>query len=213
MKPGDEDVYAFQFNGRGKITRYLQRALSIELENSESSILVLSQSSQTPLKSVDFLNTLMKTYLQWGVDQNNKIASNTIQFVDKQLKVISDSLVIKEHALEKFQRKSFTNRIFIDELGNNNVDEVMKLEDEQKRRIVEKSYYEAILKLISEKNYSDFPSSNIFGFQDRNLDAEISILRRLDKERMEMRFETKEGSVVIQRKDIQIESQIEKFLD
>ena len=123
----------------------------------------------------------MKTYLQWGVDQNNKIASNTIQFVDKQLKVISDSLVIKEHALEKFQRKSFTNRIFIDELGNNNVDEVMKLEDEQKRRIVEKSYYEAILKLISEKNYSDFPSSNIFWFQDRNFDAEISILRRLDK--------------------------------
>ena len=43
-------------------------------------------------KSVDFLNKLTEVYLKRSLDQKNRVAENTILFIDSQLGEISDSL-------------------------------------------------------------------------------------------------------------------------
>ena len=100
-----EGLYSFTINSIGGLARQLQSNIQIEVEDQESSILVLSHRDLTPSKSLDYLNSLMEEYIQWGRDQNNEITSNTIAFLDEQLKDIADSLVLTEHRLEQTKKK------------------------------------------------------------------------------------------------------------
>ncbi|MCB0802887.1 MAG: hypothetical protein KDB74_07295, partial [Flavobacteriales bacterium] len=158
------DDYSIQFRNADTWARYFQATLNIDVENHESSILVMSEINHTPARSIDFLNALMQTYIRWGVDQNNLIASNTIAFVDQQLQVISDSLMRTEHRLEKFNQKNFSERIFMsEEAGVNNMQEVIKLEEQLTQRSIQKEYYNALIKTLKSDEFRAFPSAAVFG--------------------------------------------------
>ena len=196
-------VYSFQFKELDGWTRYFQRSIQINVENSESSILILSESNRTPQKSIDFLNVLMQEYIQWGMDQNNKIAVNTIAFVDQQLKGIADSLVLTEHRLEQFQRKNFSERIFISKDGSNMV-EVFKLEEELTQRSIQREYYSSLIKSLSSDGYSAFPSAAVFGFQDLNVDRMTARFQVLVEEQKEAGYKMQKASTLIKQKGLEL---------
>src|SRR5690606_881853 len=114
--------------------------------------------NETPAKSIDFLNALMKGYISWGVEQNNQIATNTVQFVDEQLRHIADSLVVTEHQLEQFYKKNFSERIFINDESSsgNNMQEVLNLEVELSKRSIQKEYYGALIRTLESKEFTAF---------------------------------------------------------
>ena len=208
----DESVFAFQSNSRNGWARQFQSSLNIDVENQESSILILSQNSRTPRKSIDFLNALMSEYIEWGKEQNNEIASNTIKFVDKQLTKIADSLIVTEHELEQFQKKNFRARIFIDTESSNLI-QVKELEKILTERNTQKEYYSALIQTLKEGDYTAFPSTSVFGFVDLNIDKLIDQLRASIIERRATMFKHSENSVLIKKQEAEINSQKESLLE
>lgn len=199
--------FRFKFMAVDALARSLQSSIQIDVENQESSILILSHKGQTPQKSIDYLNTLMKTYIQWGREQNNEIANNTIEFVDGQLKKIADSLVRTEYYLENFQKSNFQQRIYPNEEGsNNNVEIVLKLEDELSQRLIQKEYYLALLKALEKEDFNSFPSSAVFGFSDPNLDLLILAFQEGIAELRDMEFRLKENSSLVEQLESKNES-------
>lgn len=207
-----EENYSFRFNSIDGLARNFQASLNIDVENKESSILILTEKNLTYQKSIDFLNCLMKTYINWGVEQNNKIASNTIDFVDNQLKIIADSLVITEFKLEQFQRKSFQERIFLNE-ENSNISEVIKLEGELTQRNVQRNYYATLIENLSNKDFSSFPSSAIFGFQDPYMDLQIEKLMGLLKKVEESDYNLREDNTLLAKYKMDVEKQRNTLLE
>tara|TARA_R100001015_G_C4634464_1_gene201013 strand:- start:4277 stop:6430 length:2154 start_codon:yes stop_codon:yes gene_type:complete len=199
------ESYFFQFVSIDNLARNLQGSIGIDVENQESSILILSHSGTTPAKSIDFLNTLMETYIDWGVEQNNTIATNTIKFIDYQLREIADSLVLTEFRLEQFQKRNFKDRIFVEE-DVNNLKRVFDLEELQTQRAVQKEYYAALMKTVKQKDFTAFPSAAVFGFQDPNIDRMISILMEAIAIEKERALALKSNSLLAERANDEVEA-------
>jgi tyrosine-protein kinase Etk/Wzc len=207
--------YKFNFGSTRALARKLQANIKIEVENPESSILVLSHQSETPEKSIDYLNALMHTYIDWGKEQNTEIARNTIDFVDLQLTKIADSLVKTEFLLEQFQKSNFTDRIYPTEEGNN-IGIVLELEEKLNERLIQKEYYAALIEALGREDFNSFPSSAVFGFSDFNLDQMIIALQSVIKEQNEVAFNLKEESSVyeqLQQKIVKNKNNLKQFAE
>ncbi len=84
----------------------LAGSLSISPLSKDASILVISTSSQVPLKSQVILNSLVNEYSDYNIEQNNQIAENTIHFIDERLLIISNELNGVETKLKNFRQNN-----------------------------------------------------------------------------------------------------------
>ena len=153
----------------------------------------------------------MEQYIQWGMDQNNEIATNTIAFVDEQLRGIADSLVVTEYKLEQFQQKNFSDRIFISE-DENNMQEVIELEEELTQRSIQREYYSALIKTVQSETYTAFPSAAVFGFQYPNVDLITQRIQELVQKQRESNFSIRGNHVIIEQQLEELKSQKQALL-
>jgi len=82
---------------------YLER-LTVKKFNQGSSILELIVEGSLVEKQRRFLNAHTKVYLNYEVEQKNLVAQRTIDFIDRQLSKVADSLKGAEQKLESFQK-------------------------------------------------------------------------------------------------------------
>ncbi len=98
--------YSATWRPTAAVAAGLAGSLGIVPLSKDASILVISTSSQVPLKSEVILNTLVDEYNNYNIDQNNRIADNTISFIDERLLVISGELNTVENGLKSFKENN-----------------------------------------------------------------------------------------------------------
>ncbi|MBE0641359.1 MAG: hypothetical protein IH599_04940, partial [Bacteroidales bacterium] len=81
-------------------------AINIEPVNEEASILRISYKNTNAQKAIDFLNKLTEVYIRNELEEKNQNARRTIEFIDDQLGIISDSMGSVEQELENFRLAS-----------------------------------------------------------------------------------------------------------
>ena len=94
----NEKDFSFKLYQRSKLVANYIDAVAINPINKETSVLKLKINGENPGKNIEFLNTLSKKYIDYGLNDKNNMAINTISFIDKQLSLIKDSLLV----IEKF---------------------------------------------------------------------------------------------------------------
>lgn len=99
----EEKLLSFSINDLNSLAKVYQTSLQLETEPLESSILKFSLTGPTIEKEVDFINALMQYYIENGLKESSEIATNTIKFVDEQLKDISGDLRSTENKIEEFK--------------------------------------------------------------------------------------------------------------
>ena len=104
-------TYAFYINPIDFLAKKYQNNIVIDVEDKESSILVLSLTGNHVKKEIDVLNKISEVYIKYGLEEGNKIANNTILFVDEQLEEVHDSLIMAEYRLKGFKNESNNDRI------------------------------------------------------------------------------------------------------
>jgi hypothetical protein len=82
------------------------KAMKLESVDEKASMITLTVEDDCPEKAVLFLNKHLEMYLQRTLDKKNQVATNTIEFIDRQLSSISDSLDITELSLQNFRRNN-----------------------------------------------------------------------------------------------------------
>ena len=95
--------------------------LSISLSGKESSVLVLSMIDQYPSRSEAILNSLVDYYNEVWINNKNRSAINTTDFINERLVVIEQELATVEEALKKY--KASNNLTDIKALANLYLDE------------------------------------------------------------------------------------------
>ena len=70
----------------------------------DSRLLELTSEGEIPQKETRFLDKLMEEYIAYDLEEKNQTGLKTLNFIDKQLSQVSDSLRRAQQALATFQR-------------------------------------------------------------------------------------------------------------
>jgi tyrosine-protein kinase Etk/Wzc len=139
----DKSLSYFEFYHLDFLTEEFIEKLKVEPVSLRSSLInVFFQGKNIDL-TIDFLNRYLQTYLEDNLSKKNKIAVNTINFIDAQISEISDSLLISESKLKDYRAD---NQVMdLSYQGRQALEQMTKIETERSTLMVQKRYYNYIL--------------------------------------------------------------------
>lgn len=160
--------FYFIINSLNSLANTYRAKLSVELNDKKGSILILTTTGPVAEKEADYQYRLMQTYIQNGLDEKNRIAENTIKFIDSQLGQMSDSLRVAEQRLQNF--RSSNKVINIGAEGNLIYESVQKIQEEKGIAELKGRYYDYLKNyLIEKKNLKDIVAPSAMGVDDIQL--------------------------------------------
>lgn len=138
----------FKINTVHAVTNAYRNKLQIRANSRESSLLSITINSRLVNKEVDFISKLTEIYIEKGLDEKNRNASRTIEFIDDQLEGIQDSLFITEQRLETFKRNN--GIINLSEEGSHLYGQLVKLMEEKASITASQKYYKYLQEYLKE---------------------------------------------------------------
>ncbi len=150
------------------IASQLAGSLNIYPLSKEATILIISTTSQVPLKSQVVLNSLINEYSNFTVEQNNQFADNTIRFIDNELLLISGELNSVENNIKSFKQN---NALDIQTQGSTEVGRAQSLEDKLNDQQVQMSVADMVGQYINnpQRRFELVPSN--LGIGDATLNG------------------------------------------
>ena len=180
----DKDLY-FKLNDLNKLSVAYQKALLIKSPNPmEGSIATINFVGPNIQLSLDFLDGIISKYIQNNIEEKTHLASTTIQYIDRQLANISDTLNQAEQQLQNFRRVH--NIMDVDEKSQRILNEREGLEEDREevsRRLNLLQQMKAYFDAANEGDGSTLVIPSFLGIEDPLLNSLIQELIRLDTER------------------------------
>ena len=150
----ETDIY-FMSHSRSGLQENFRNRLKVAPATKEATIVTLSLEGNNKEMDIDFLNKLAGIFLNYNLDKKNIEAVRTIEFIDKQLVGITDSLAITEENLQKFRSKKMVMNLSAQ--GQVIIDQAMKLENDKARLVIESNYYIYLAEYLSKDNIGEVP--------------------------------------------------------
>jgi tyrosine-protein kinase Etk/Wzc len=95
--------YSFVLVAPSQIVKGISEGIKVEEANKLSTILNISLMDENPQRGEDILNTLMDVYSSAAIDQRNRLAANTQQFITQRLLSTEQELLDIESRLQKYR--------------------------------------------------------------------------------------------------------------
>ncbi|MBL0340967.1 MAG: hypothetical protein IPP71_08580 [Bacteroidetes bacterium] len=187
------------------------KGLEIQFVSKKATVLQLTFNDPVPQKAGDFLNLLMDVYIQSGIDHKNEIATNSLNFIDDQLELITTNLRSSEQDLEEFKTEKGITDIGTEAqafLGS------VKVYDEKISEIdIQNSFLAYLEQYIVQDKQLDKISPASLGIADPLLTKLITQLSDLQNQRKSQLNSTKPDNPIIVSFDIQIQNTKEDLLE
>ncbi|MFC2097376.1 polysaccharide biosynthesis tyrosine autokinase [Bacteroidota bacterium] len=197
--------YYFVINDLNKLAYSYNAKLKVELANREGSILRLGMKGHVAQQEVDFLNTLIDTYIDIGLKEKNLIAKNTVDFIDKQLKIISDTLIQAEEKLELFRTDEKV--IDISLAGQAIIKKLEQIRTEKTLIDMKAKYYDYLFEYLKkDDNLTDVMAPSVMGINDPGLTALISDLSNKTGRKAQLEMTARENNPLIKVINVEIQS-------
>lgn len=169
-----DNQYYFVINSLDQLIRSYMGRLNIRAYTQSSSVLWLWINGTVPQKKADYLNKLIEVYILWALDEKNRIAINTIKFIDKRLEIVIDSL---QKAEEKLQQFKFQNKIInLSSEGEALFEQLSELQNQKNQVDVNHQYYDYVLREIKNENISNIMPPAVMGIEDPLLEGQIETI-------------------------------------
>lgn len=206
------DKFFFVVNDLNTIVENYQKSLTVKVLNKESSVLELAVEGPIPQKETNFLDKLCQVYIDFGLDEKNRIASSTIDFIDHQLSGISQSLKNTETELEDFRSK---NKIMdLEQTATNAYTKLEKLESERGSLDLKLKYYNYILKYLKgNKTFKDIIAPSSIGINDPLLNDQILELSKLNQEKAVLSYSATSSNPYLEMVEVKIKNTKETLLE
>lgn len=178
--PGPE--FLFIRESTDQVISGILGSLSITGPVDETTILNLSYNGENTNFGEDVLNTLMKVYDSLRIEDKNRIASNTLNFIDGQLKILHGQLGDVESRTQSFM---VTNNVFDissqSKLFSDNLEDVTKKDQELHVRIAVLDMLAGYLK--SSKKEGSIPVPSNLGIEEPALTQSVMEYNRMELQR------------------------------
>jgi capsular exopolysaccharide synthesis family protein len=195
--------FSFWFNNPEELANEYRSKLSISYLRENASIIILTTIGTVPLQEAEYINKLMEVYRQQGLEHKNLTAQNTINFIDEQLKRISDSLSRVETEMEKFR---LSNKIIdLSSEGMTIKEKLGSLSNEKTLAAMQKNYYEYLEDYLGKKNATgDIISPSVMGINDQLLIGLINEFSTAQADRKKLNYAISQDQPLIKYNDSKI---------
>lgn len=177
-----DDAYFCKIKNVNALTKSFSNRLKIDILNETSSILWLWIDGPVPEMDADYLNTLVDEYIEMGLKEKNEMAVNTINFIDRQLEGVVDSLTAAQDNLQEFRMENEV--IDPDKSGGGLYEKLQEYEKEKNQYMMKVRYLDFLLEDVKQSKdmQAIVPPSSI-GLENSSLKEAIKKLRELYQER------------------------------
>ncbi len=189
--PEASNRYYFYFVSPLGLANQYRGKLSVSPIEEEATLVTLSVSGFVPGQEVDYLNKLMEVYILQGLEVKNQTAERTIEFIDRQIGTISDSLKIVENSLENFR---LSNKLVdLSREGNYIQNRLESYENERSSLLLQKKYYEYLKEYVDSRNETgDIVSPGAMGVTNAPLERMVTELATMQQQKSKLKLNISE---------------------
>ena len=101
----DDAKYYFVFNDLNELTQSYLKRLGVSLATKKADGIILSLEGNDPVRETDYMNELIRVYMDYGLSEKNRTSENTVRFIDVQLDQIVDSLSLAGQNFTDYRSK------------------------------------------------------------------------------------------------------------
>jgi len=183
----------------------MQKQLEYTVVDKMATVIEISYKSTSIKKGKDIVNTIMKAYSQQNLDQKNHIADVTIEYIEKQLNEISDSLNITEENLQHFL--SSKHILNVAEQGNTITTQYLDLQNQLAELTTRKRYYSYVADyLANNEDFSNMIVPSSMGIPDQLLNSLMTDLISAQTEKSNLVQSDQEFNPLVQKLTVRIEN-------
>ncbi len=163
------------------ITKFYKSKIKVSRLSKMASIIDISVAGEDLVKETEFLNKLCENYILYDLKTKNEVSTNTINFIDKQLLEIKDSLDLIEAQLQIFKKNNGVVQISVE--SESFYDDIKTLQNEKSKLLIENKYFDYLSDYLNKTSYEDVIVPVSYGISDNLLNDLISQLVDLQLER------------------------------
>jgi len=195
----------FEIKNLNNLALMYQKKLTVITNEKKPDLMELVLVENNSQRGVDFLNRLEKTYIEYGLDEKNSVAENTIKFIDGQLKSVTDSLSDSESRFTNFRARS--QSLDLNQEGGIVLQKQGSLESE--RAVLESrlDYLRNLSDVMKDsKQMKQIVVPSVFGITDQTLNNLVAKLSDLYSRRTVLSFSAQEKapSMILLDKELQL---------
>ncbi len=198
-------LYGFEFKTVASIKNKLANNLNFIVVDKLATVIEISLKSESLNNGKDIVNELMNVYSKQSLDRKNHIASITIDYIERQLDEISDSLSRTEDNLQSF--RSSNQLLNITDQATGISEQYMNLQNQMAELVTRKRYYDYVSGyLLKNDNFANMIVPASLGIQDPLLNNLMSELIAAQAQRSNLVENNQERNPLVQKLAIQIEN-------
>ena len=201
-------IYYFIFNDFNSLTlKYCGKSnkMTVNLTDKTAEILKISVNGSQPAREVDFINELTRVFIQYGLNEKNRTAENTVDFIETQLTGIADSL---RNAGQSFTSFRAENQIIdLSKEGEIVLDKLNDLESQKSILDMNLVYYRNLKDYISSAStIKKAITPSVIGIIDPSLNNMVMKLSELYNHREVLSFSVHDKNPALIMLDSEIQS-------
>jgi capsular exopolysaccharide synthesis family protein len=197
--------YGFKFNDIPSLVTGFKNEFQFNSTDKLSTVVEISLKNESLIKGIDMVNELMRVSSLQNLDRKNHLATITIDYIEKQLNEISDSLNQTENNLQKF--RSSNQLLNINEQANSISTQYTDLQNQLAALAARKKYYDYVSGYLSKNdNFSNMIVPASIGIPDPLLNSLMSELIAAQAQRSNLINSNQEKNPLVQKLGIQIDN-------
>lgn len=162
----EKNKFYFIINKTESLVNEYKKRLNISWKQQGSAILNMSMESVIPEKDIQFMNTYYEVVEELGLKEKNQNLENTINFIDEQMAMISDSIIRFQEKIDNLQLE---NRELT--LGSQTIFSKLNSLDEQKAEVLlQERYYDYLKSYINQDRQAGVFAPSLIGLDAPLLD-------------------------------------------
>jgi tyrosine-protein kinase Etk/Wzc len=201
----DKSKYSFEITDMVSKIDQIKDRLEFGIIDKQSTVIEIKYKTPSIREGKDLVNEIMQVYSNQNLERKNHTASMTVQYIEKQLGEISDSLSNTEETLQRF--RSSNQLLNASEQAANLSQQYMNLQNQLAELTTQKRYYDNIAEsLTKSEDISNMVLPSSMGINNPLLNNLMSELITAYSQRSNLLQNDQELNPVVQKLTIQIEN-------
>lgn len=177
--------YYFSFPALDALANEYRHKLSVSPIEENATLVTLAVNGEVAAQEIDYLNTLMRLYIFYGLEAKNETARLTIDFINEQISVIEVDLFDAEDELQDFRLKN--KLIDISSEGALIRSRLEKLDNDLTATELQRQYFFYLSEYLESKNETgSIVSPSILGINDPLLERLVGDLSAAQQQKMQL---------------------------
>ncbi len=204
--------YSFSIRKPTTIAREMKSKMNYLIDEQNGTVITISSQGHIAQEEIDYINAFCENYRNAGLEWRHQIADNTLTFLEDQIKIIQDSVIMAENQLLYFR---VNNKIVdLSTEGQQVYNKLYNFYEQKTELKLQKNYYEYLQDYITNReNPQAVITPTLVDANDQLLIEAVQNLQELYEERELLGFSAEMENPELKQINTRIQSARNKILD